>query len=352
MVVLAANVALFGAKAAVWYFTGSLAVGSEAVNSLADAVYSVVIVGGLYLTTRPPDFEHPHGHERIEPFVSLFVATGVFAAGGLILWQAAESVLSGAVAARAGVPAMVVLVAAAAVKYGLYRYCLAVGRSRNSPALVATALDNRNDILTAVAALVGVVGAGFGYPVLDPLAAVVVAVAILYTGVEIVRDNLNYLVGAAPPEDLRAEIIARALDHPEVEGVHDVVAHYVGPEVDVSLHVEVEGDHTLIEAHDIETDVIAAIGAIPEIDDVFVHVDPKELDEWKDDDAADRLADRADPQATTGEDDGSGGGPDGGGSGGGSDGGGSGGGSDGGGSGGGPDGGGSGDGPDDPGDRS
>lgn len=81
-VVLAANVLLVAGKAGVWWTTGSLALGSEAVNSLADAVYSTIILGGLYLTTKPPDWEHPHGHERIEPFISLFVAVGIFAAGG------------------------------------------------------------------------------------------------------------------------------------------------------------------------------------------------------------------------------------------------------------------------------
>jgi divalent metal cation (Fe/Co/Zn/Cd) transporter len=125
--------------------------------------------------------------------------------------------------------------------------------------------------------------------VLDPIAAGVVSVGIFYTGVEIVRDNVGYLVGAAPPEDLRREILERALDHPQVRGAHDVVAHYVGPEVDVSLHIEVEGHMSLFEAHDIESEVVESIQSIPEVDDVFVHVDPKELGEWKADDDADPL---------------------------------------------------------------
>jgi divalent metal cation (Fe/Co/Zn/Cd) transporter len=107
--------------------------------------------------------------------------------------------------------------------------------------------------------------------------------------VEVVQDNVDYLVGAAPPEGLREEIVRRALAHPEVEGAHDVIAHYVGPEIDVSLHIEVEGDRTLLEAHDIETDVIASIQALPEVDDVFVHIDPKELGEWKEDADVERL---------------------------------------------------------------
>ncbi|QSG14759.1 cation diffusion facilitator family transporter [Halapricum desulfuricans] len=289
LLVLAANAALVIAKGAVWWYTGSLAVQSEAVNSLADSVYSIVTVGGLYLTTRPPDFEHPHGHERIEPFVSLFVALGVFAAGFGVLFQAGRAILGGNVAVTRNLAAVAVLAATVAVKYGLYRYVAGISKEYNSPALYATAIDNRADVLTASAALAGVVGASLGYPLLDPIAAVVVGFGILYTGVEIVRDNVNYLVGRAPPDDLRARIIRRALVHPDVEGAHDVIAHYVGPEIDVSLHIEVEGDRTLREAHDIETAVIQSIQSIKAVDDVFVHVDPKELGEWKHDDEIDRL---------------------------------------------------------------
>ncbi|WP_266078445.1 cation diffusion facilitator family transporter [Haladaptatus caseinilyticus] len=290
VVVLAANLLLAVAKGLVWLQTGSLAVGSEAVNSLSDAVYSVVVLAGLYLTTRPPDFDHPHGHERIEPFVSLLVALGVFAAGGLILWRSATSLISGDISTTMSPLAVGVLVGTGAIKYGLFQYCLRIGNDANSPAVEAIALDNRNDILTAGAALIGVLGARIGIPELDPLAAGVVSFGILYTGWEIVESNVDYLVGRAPSEDLRAKIVQRALSHPEVEGVHDVVAHYVGPEIDVSMHVEVEGDRTLIEAHNIETEVMESVRAIPEVDDVFVHVDPKELGEWKADDEADRLA--------------------------------------------------------------
>ncbi|MFC6834936.1 cation diffusion facilitator family transporter [Halomarina ordinaria] len=282
LVVLGVNALLALAKGGVYVSTGSLAVGSEAVNSLGDAVYSLVIVAGLYVTTQPPDEVHPHGHERIEPFVSLFVALGLFAAGGAVLWQSLEAALAGGTTGAPGVLAVAVLAGGAGAKYLLYRYCLRAAEVHRSPALRAAALDNRADILTALAALAGVLGASVGLPVLDPLAGAVVALGILYTGLDIVRDNVAYLVGAAPPEDLQDEIVARALSHPDVEGVHDVVAHYVGPEIDVSLHVEVEGKRTVREAHDIETAIVATIGDIDEVDDVFVHVDPRELGEWKD----------------------------------------------------------------------
>ncbi|QCC49739.1 cation diffusion facilitator family transporter [Halapricum salinum] len=290
LLVLVVNFGLVVAKGVVWYYTGSLAVASEAINSLADSIYSVVTVAGLYLTTQPPDFEHPHGHERIEPFVSLFVALGIFAAGIGVFYQASRAILDGDVTVTRNLAAVAILAVTIAVKYGLYWYVSEISETHRSPALQATALDNRADVLTASAALAGVVGAGLGYPILDPIAAVVVAFGILYTGFEIVRDNVNYLVGRAPPADLRAQIVRRALAHPDVEGVHDVIAHYVGPEIDVSLHIEVEGDRTLREAHDIESAVVESIAALPEVDDVFVHVDPKELGEWKRDEDAEKLA--------------------------------------------------------------
>ena len=281
LLVLGANAALAVLKGLVWLETGSLAVGSEAANSLVDTAYSAVVVAGLYLTTRPPDFDHPHGHERIEPFVSLVITLGVLAVGVVLLWRSAATILAGDVRVARGPLALAVLGGTGAVKYVLYRYCLAAGEVHESPALVATALDSRIDVLTAGAAFLGVAGAQIGYPILDPLAAGAVALAVCHTGVGIARNNVNYLVGRAPSEDLRAEILDRALSHPDVEGVHEVIAHYVGPEVDVSLHVEIEGDRSVADAHDIETDVMGTIGEIAEIDEVFVHVDPKELGEWK-----------------------------------------------------------------------
>lgn len=283
LLVLGINAFLALATGGVYLVTGSIAVESIAVNSLSDAVYSLVVVAGLYLTTQPPDVTHPHGHERIEPFVALFVALGIFAAGGAVLWNAVRAILTGTIAV-AGLRAMGVLVGAAIVKFLLYRYCLRMSETYNSPVIEATALDNRVDVLTALAALVGVVGANLGVRLLDPIAGGIVAVGILYTAVDIVRDNFGYLVGMAPPSDLREEILDRALSHPDVEGVHDVVPHYVGPEVDVSLHLEIEGDRTIIEAHAIETEIVESIRDIPEVDDVFVHLDPKELGEWKEED--------------------------------------------------------------------
>ncbi len=295
LVVLAGNVGLFALKAIAWWLSGSFAVGSEAINSLADSAYSLVVVGGLYLTTQPPDIKHPHGHERIEPFVSLLIAAAILAVASALLYGAVQAVLGPTPAPPTGPTALFALGTTLVIKYGLYWYAMRVGEAHGSPAVKASAVDNRNDILTAGAALVGVAGAQAGIPILDPVAGGVVALFVGYTGVEVGRRNLDYLVGAAPPEQLREEILTQVRSHPEVQGVHDVVAHYVGPEVDVSLHVEVAGEMSLRDAHEIETQIVQAIEALDVVDDAFVHVDPRE--EWKE---------SAEPPPTHGETDRSG----------------------------------------------
>lgn len=279
VLVLAGNGLLLVLKAVAWWVSGSLAVGAETINSLTDVAYSVVIVAGLYVTTQPPDQDHPHGHERIEPFVSLLIAVGILGVAAGLLYSTALTLLGGSVATPTGGTAAGVLGVTIGLKYALYRYCLGVAARHESPAIEATALDNRTDIATAGAALVGVVGAQGGYPVLDPLAAGLVAVVIGATGVKIARQNLNYLVGAAPSAELETAIVTRAQSPPTVRGVHDVVAHHVGPEVDVSLHVEVPGDLSVEDAHDVEMAVIHAVGELDAVDDVFVHLDPQH--EWR-----------------------------------------------------------------------
>ena len=91
-----------------------------------------------------------------------------------------------------------------------------------------------------------------GYPVLDSIAGSVVAVAVTYSGYEILTENVGYILARAPDEDFRGEITDSAMSHDEVHGIHDVCIYHGGPEIDVSMHLEVEGDMRIERAHDIE----------------------------------------------------------------------------------------------------
>lgn len=274
------NAAKIAVEAAVGIAFGSVALLADAAHSVADLVASVVVLVWGRNVYADPDRSHPHGHQRIEPLAALFVGSVIVLLGLNLLYSSVQGLM--------GVPTVVfsplligALLFAMADMYALYWYTTAVNETVNSSALAALAVDCRNDIYTSVAALVGVVGVFFGYPALDAAAGAVVSVLVVYQGVEVGRENVSYLIGAAPSDRQRRRIAGTLRSHPAVAGVHDLVAFYDGTAIEVEAHVEVDGELTLIEAHDIETELVAALRDLDDIGDVHLHLDPAGIGEWK-----------------------------------------------------------------------
>lgn len=260
---------------------GSIALVADAVHSLADLVASGVVLVWGRLTFEGPDHTHPHGHERIEPLTALFVGATLVALGLKVLYDAITAILT-----TPQVQFDLLLIGGLA--FGIldmivvYWYTERVNADLGSPALHALARDCLNDVYTSFAALVGIVGVALGAPILDPIAGALVSILVLREGVAIGRENIDYLVGSAPPPDVQDDIRDAITGHPEVEGLHDFRAHYMGPVIEVEFHAEVDGDFTLREAHDIETELRQAVRRIPGVGDVHVHLDPSGMGEWKD----------------------------------------------------------------------
>ena len=174
------------------------------------------------------------------------------------------------------------LLFALADMYLLYRYTEFVNADLGSTALAALAVDCLNDIYTTIAALVGVFGVFLNVPILDPIAGALVSLLVVYQGIEIGRENVTYLVGGAPPSGDRERVVAALRDNPAVEGVHDLTVFYDGTDLEVEVHVEVDGEMTLREAHDVETELVTSLRTLEDVGDVHVHLDPSGLGEWKD----------------------------------------------------------------------
>lgn len=270
---------------------GSVALLADAAHSVADLIASGVVLvwgGSRY---DDPDTEHPHGHQRIEPLTALFVGATILLLGLFLLRESVEGLL-GVPEVTASPLLIGALVFAMVDMYALYWYTTRVNESLGSTALAALATDCLNDIYTSIAALVGVIGVLFSFPVLDPVAGALVSLLIIYQGVEIARENVTYLVGAAPPEGDRDRIVESLRGHAAVEGVHDLTVFYDGTDIEVEVHVEVDGEMTLREAHDVETELVARLRALENVGDVHVHLDPSGLGEWKEADDRLRTTDR------------------------------------------------------------
>jgi len=268
-------------EGSVGLYFGSLALVADAVHSIADLLASAVVLIWGRLSFVGPDEDHPHGHERVEPLTALFVGATLIALAGTLLYEARNSLIGGPEIEFSG--ALVAGLGFAGVSMGaVCLYTVRVNERLDSPGLAALAADCRNDIYTTLAAAVGVAGIAAGYPAADALAGAGVAVLVLYEGGRIVHRNLGYLVGRAPSEAERRQVREAILSHPAVEGIHDLRVYYIGTDLEVEFHAEIDAEFTLREAHRIETELNERVLDVEGVGDAHVHLDPSGLGEWKD----------------------------------------------------------------------
>lgn len=275
------NAAKIAVEAAAGLAFGSVALLADAAHSVADLVASVVVLVWGRNVYADPDETHPHGHQRIEPLAALFVGGVIVVLGINLLYESSLGLVYGVDVTFS--PWLVgALLFAMADMYVLYWYTTRVNLTIDSSALEALAVDCLNDIYTTLAALAGVIGVFFDFPIADAVAGAAVSLLVVYQGYKISRENVSYLVGAAPSEAERQRVIESLRSHPEVRGVHDVCVFYDGTDLEVEAHVEVDGEMTLIAAHDIETELIEDLRTMDDIGDVHLHLDPAGIGEWKD----------------------------------------------------------------------
>lgn len=270
------NVALAASKGLVAYFSGSVALYADAANSVSDVIYSMMMVMGLWLAMQPPDLSHPQGHSRFEPLVGMAVTFSMAFAGFEAGRASLERFMAGGLAVQNGLPTLILL-ASAAVKGGMFYAIKNIAKQLSSPTLATTAKDNLSDVLTSVAAFVGILGSSLINPLFDAVAGFAVAIWIFRAAFFAGRENLGFLTGAGASEELRKMIVASAESVPGVLRVHHTMTEYVGPRLLVDLHVNVEGTKTLIEAHAICDQITEQLEEFPEIDRAYVHIEP---DDW------------------------------------------------------------------------
>lgn len=276
---IAINVALTAVKAVAGVVAGSTAMVADAFHSASDIAGSVVVLGGLSLASKPPDVGHHYGHAKLESVVAKLIALLLIVTGGGIAWAAWGVLRSGAIAPP-GIAALAAAVFSIVIKEGMYRYTLRVGKAINSTAVVADAWHHRTDALSSVAALIGIGGARLGYPILDPLAGLVVGGLIVKSGLEIYVGAIRELIDTAPDPKLVRDIGDAALEVKGVHSVQEVRARYNGPYILVDLKFCVDPHVTVEEGHRIGKQAKERIiEKVENIQDVLVHVNP--CDPWE-----------------------------------------------------------------------
>jgi cation diffusion facilitator family transporter len=275
IITLSGNILLAVGKGIAAYISGSSALYADAANSVSDVVYSLAMVIGLWLAIQPPDISHPQGHSRFEPVVGLVVAAMMGIAGYEALRTSINRFLAGGAEIELGLPT-IILLASAGIKAGMYLFIRNLARRVSSPSLKITARDNLSDVLTSIAAFLGILGSDFIHPLLDPIAGLLVALWIFKAAFEAGRENLSFLTGAGADEELREKILQTARGVDDIVHVHHMMTDYVGPKLIVDMHINLPGDASLEEVHDISDRIIEALESLPEVDRAYVHVEPFE----------------------------------------------------------------------------
>ena len=273
LVGIVCNVLLCVGKFVTGLLSGSMSITADAANNLSDASSSVISLIGFRLSEKRPDAEHPYGHARYEYISGFVVAILVIVIGVELLRTGIERMITPQ-PVEFSAAAVIVLAASIAVKLGMMIFYARVGKKIDSGTLAASAADSRNDCISTAAVLAAAVISHFTSVELDGIMAAAVACFILYSGVGLVRDTLDPLLGKAPSPELVESIRRKILSYPGVLGTHDLIVHDYGHgRKFATVHVEMAAEGNVMQSHavidQIERDFLNNDGM-----NMLVHFDP------------------------------------------------------------------------------
>jgi len=224
---------------------------AEAAHTFSDVLTSLITFIGFRIGLKPPDIEHPYGHGRAESLAGLIIVLILGIIAFEIITEAYRKLFLGAPLSPPESIAAVMGLIGILVNFAMSRYLILTGKNINSPAILADGKHQRVDIFSSAAIFIGVIGSRMGFPFLDPIVAVFIAIIVLKTAFDIGYENINNLIGTVPSRELLTEIRKAALSVKDTYGVHDVRINYQGPYASAELHVEVPEDLSLKKAHEI-----------------------------------------------------------------------------------------------------
>ncbi len=260
----------------------SAAMLADAVHSLSDFVTDVIVLVFIRISGKPQDKSHDYGHGKYETLAMtligvalLLVALGILNSGAMKikLWLDGEQLEApGTIALWAALLSVV-------LKEGVYRYSMIKARQLNSPAVEANAWHHRSDALSSIGTAVGIGGAiflGQRWTVLDPIASVVVGIFIVKVSVSLLRRGIGDLLEQSLPDAVEEEILQLVAALPGLSKPHDLRTRRIGNHYAIELHILMDGNITLREAHDKASEVEETLKShYGQETHVAVHVEPK-----------------------------------------------------------------------------
>lgn len=272
------NILLTAFKLIAGFTAHSSAMISDAIHSASDVLSTVVVIIGVRMSEKKSDTDHQYGHERLECVAAVILAVMLGITGGIIGISSVDKIADSITAhlIMPGKTALIAAVVSVIVKELMFWYTRSAAKKTNSGALMADAWHHRSDALSSVGSFAGILGARLGYPVLDPIAGVIICIFILKVSIDIFRDAVNKMTDKACDEDT-LNAIHRMIG--EVDGVIDIdllKTRQFGNKIYIDVEISVDGQMRLVEAHEIAENVHDKIeNNLKNVKHCMVHVNPK-----------------------------------------------------------------------------
>lgn len=267
------NALLSAAKIITGILFNSISVIADGVNNLSDGISSVITFIGFKMSGKPADDNHPFGHARIEYLTGMILGIAILLVGFELLETSFKRIINPEKIIFS--PAMIiVLILSILSKLWLSLFYKKLGNKISSSTLIASSTDSKNDVVATAAVLLSVIISELtGYQV-DGYGGILVALFILYSGFDIIRDILNPLLGEMPDEEFQKSIEKKLLSYEGVINIHDLIVHNYGPNRHfATVHVEVDAKDDILKSHDlidnIERDFSRELGI-----NLVIHLDP------------------------------------------------------------------------------
>lgn len=259
----------------------SAAMVADAVHSLSDFVTDIIVLVFVHISGKPKDKSHDYGHAKYETLAMTIIGAALLAVAIGIEYSGLTQIILWAQGGNLAAPGMLALWAALlsiVLKEAVYHYSMTKARQLNSQAVEANAWHHRSDALSSIGTAIGIGGAiflGQRWTVLDPIASIIVGMFILKVSVDLLRNGVGDLMEQSLPDAIENEILQLAASVPGVAEPHDLRTRRLGNHYAIELHILMDGDITLREAHNKADEVEAILRQHYGPDThIAVHVEP------------------------------------------------------------------------------
>jgi cation diffusion facilitator family transporter len=271
-----AAIFLTGFKLIIGFITGSMGILAEGLHSGLDLVAAVITYFSVRISDKPADEHHHYGHGKIENFSAFIETILLLITCGWIIYEAAGRLVSGQTHIEVTAWSYIVIISSIIIDVGRSRALYRVAKKYNSQALEADALHFSTDIWSSTVVLFGLICANFGFFFADSVAALVVALIVLYVSYRLGKRAMDVLLDKAPQGTIK--IVQHALtEFPEVRHYHNLKVRTAGADTFIKLNIHLDPDLSLLQVHEICDKIEKELSAIIPRSEVYIHAEPQDL---------------------------------------------------------------------------